>query len=238
MPNSEERRRSVLGRQRLAPHRLRLRTVGWAARPTLRRVSFEEHVGGWSRLHGDLDPSPLVRRYLRLVHRLAVPVARTGIHPDLLTLLSLAVAVPVLWLPAPVAAALILISALLDALDGSVALLQSRPTRWGYVLDSVVDRLVDGLVLGALVVSGAPAGLAVGCGAAVVLLEYTRARAGNAGGSEVGTVTVAERPVRLLVPVSGLLLASPTVALWVLTAITAVGLVQLLVAVRGQLASG
>ncbi len=199
-------------------------------------MSFEEHVAGWSRLHGDLDPSPLVRRYLRLVHRLAVPVARTGVHPDLLTLLSLVVAGPVLWVPARIAAAMILVSAVLDALDGSVALLQGRPTRWGYVLDSVVDRLVDGLVLGALVVAGAPPGLAVGCGALVVLLEYTRARAGNAGGSEVGTVTVAERPVRLLVPVSGLLLAAPTAALWVLTALTGAGLVQLLIAVRAQLA--
>jgi CDP-diacylglycerol--glycerol-3-phosphate 3-phosphatidyltransferase len=206
-------------------------------RPTLPRVTFEEHVAAWSRLHGDLDPSPLVRRYLRVVHRLAGPVARTGVHPDLLTVASLAVAVPVLWVPAPVAAVLVLLSAVLDALDGGVALLQGRPTRWGYVLDSVVDRLVDGLVLGALVVAGGPPGLAVGCGAAVVLLEYTRARAGNAGGDEVGAVTVAERPVRLLVPVSGLLLASPTLALWVLTALTAVGLVQLLLAVRGQLAS-
>src|SRR5207244_850525 len=100
-----------------------------------RRVSFEEHVVGWSRLHGDLKPTSLVRRYLRVVHRLAVPVARTGVHPDALTVASLAVAVPVLWLPAVPAAALVLVSGLLDALDGSVALLQGRPTRWGYVLD-------------------------------------------------------------------------------------------------------
>jgi CDP-diacylglycerol--glycerol-3-phosphate 3-phosphatidyltransferase len=200
-------------------------------------MGFDDHVAGWSALHGGLAPSPLVRRYLRLVHRLAVPVARTGVHPDALTLASLAVALPVLWVPAPVAAGLVLLSGLLDALDGSVALLQGRPTRWGYVLDSVVDRLVDGLVIGALVVNGAPAGLAVACAALIGLLEYTRARAGNAGGDEVGTVTVAERPTRLLVPVSGLLLEVPTVATAALTAVTAVGLVQLLIAVRGQLAS-
>lgn len=76
------------------------------------------------------------------------------------------------------------------------------------------------------------------CGAGVVLLEYTRARAGNAGGDEVGTVTVAERPVRLLVPVSGLLLGLPTAALVVLTSLSAAGLVQLLVALRRQLATG
>jgi phosphatidylglycerophosphate synthase len=170
------------------------------------------------------------------VLRLAGPVARTGVHPDLLTLASLAVALPVLWAPAWAAALLVLLSALLDALDGSVALLQDRPTSWGYVLDSLVDRLVDGLILGALVINGAPPGLAVACGALVVLLEYTRARAGNAGGDEVGTVTVAERPVRILVPVSGLLLGLPTASLVVLTTLTAAAMVQLLLAVRRQLA--
>jgi CDP-diacylglycerol--glycerol-3-phosphate 3-phosphatidyltransferase len=217
-----------------SPYPLVARGNGPAPR-SLPRVGFEEHVRGWSALHGGLAPSPLVRRYLRLVHALARPVARTGVHPDVLTLAALAVAVPVLWVPAPVAAGLVLLSALLDALDGSVALLQGRTSRWGYVLDSVVDRLCDGLFLGALVVAGAPTGLAVGCGAGVALLEYTRARAGNAGGDEVGTVTVAERPVRVLLPACGLVLAQPTAALWVLSALTAVGLVQLLSAVRRDL---
>lgn len=199
-------------------------------------MTFEEHVVGWSAVHGGLAPSSLVRRYLRVVHALARPVARTGVHPDLVTLAALAVAVPVLWVPAVAAAGLVLLSALLDALDGSVALLQGRPSRWGYVLDSLVDRLCDGLFVGALVVAGAPAALAVGCGSAVALLEYTRARAGNAGGDEVGTVTVGERPLRVLLPASGLLLGLPTAALWVLTALTGIGLVQLLLAVRRQLA--
>jgi CDP-diacylglycerol--glycerol-3-phosphate 3-phosphatidyltransferase len=157
------------------------------------------------------------------------------VHPDVITLCSLAVLVPAFWAPVWAAAVLVLLSGVLDALDGSVALLQGRPTRWGYVLDSVVDRLCDGVVLGLLVVSGAPPGLAVATGAAVALLEYTRARAGNAGGDEVGTVTVAERPVRLLVPASGLLLGQPTAALVVLAALTGAGLVQLLLAVRRRL---
>jgi CDP-diacylglycerol--glycerol-3-phosphate 3-phosphatidyltransferase len=199
-------------------------------------VAFEEHLAGWSALHGDLEPSRLVRRWLSLVHRVAMPLSRTGVHPDVITAASLLVAVPVLWVPPAAAAGLVLLSALLDALDGSVALLQGRPSRWGYVLDSVVDRLCDGLFLGALVVAGAPAGVGVACAALVVLLEYARARAGNAGGDEVGVVTVGERPVRVLVPISGLLLGAPSVALWVLTAITAVALMQLLIAVRRQLA--
>lgn len=191
---------------------------------------------GWSALHGGLAPTPLVRRYLLVVHALARPVAATGVHPDLVTWASLGVALPVLWAPAWIAAALVLLSAALDALDGSVALLQGRPSRWGYLLDSLVDRLCEALFLGALVLAGAPTELGAGCGAGIVLLEYTRARAGNAGGDEVGTVTVGERPVRVLLPAAGLLLGQPTVALWALSALTAAGLVQLLRAVRRDLA--
>lgn len=190
----------------------------------------------WSALHGGLEPTPAVRQYLAVTHRLAAPVARTGVHPDVLTLLSLLAASAVLVLPGRWAALAVAVSALLDALDGAVAIQQGRPTRWGYVLDSLVDRLCDGLFLAALVVAGAPAPLAVACGSLVLLLEYARARAGNAGGSEVVLLTVGERPVRVVLPVLGLLLALPAAALWVLTATTAVGLVQLLVAVRRQLA--
>ena len=194
------------------------------------------HEAAWSALHGGLEPTPAVRRYLAVTHRLATPVARTGVHPDVLTALSLVAAAAVLVLPGRWAALAIGVSALLDALDGAVAVQQGRPSRWGYVLDSVVDRLCDGLFLAALALAGAPWSLAVAGGALVLLLEYTRARAGNAGGSEVVVLTVGERPVRVVLPVLGLLLALPTVALWVLAVTTAVGLVQLLVAVRRQLA--
>jgi len=195
------------------------------------------HEQRWSELHGGVAPSPVVRRYLAVTHRLAVPVAGTGVHPDVLTGLALVVAAAVLVTPPWAAALAILGSALLDALDGAVAVLQGRASRWGYLLDSLVDRLCDGLFLAALVLAGAPAAPAVACGAMVMLLEYARARSGNAGGDEVGALTVGERPVRVVLPVLGLLTGLQTPALWVLTATTAVGLVHLLVVLRRQLAA-
>lgn len=195
----------------------------------------DEHVAQWSALHGDLEPSPLVRRWLGLVLRVARPVAGTGVHPDVLTLLGPALALPALGARGWSAATLVLLSGLLDGIDGSVAVLQGRATRWGYVLDSLADRVADGLVLLVLVTHGADPRLAVACGAAVALLEYARARAGNAGGDEVGAITVGERPVRVLLPAAGLLLGLAQPALVVLTALTAVALVQLLVAVRHDL---
>ncbi len=73
-------------------------------------------------------------------------------------------------------------SGLLDSLDGAVAVLTDRATRWGAVLDSVVDRVSDALYLVALWLVGAPAwACVVGRRAAARLQEYARARATAVG---------------------------------------------------------
>lgn len=178
-------------------------------RPTATGVDESTYLARWSALHGDLDVgrSALVRGWLRLVYRLARPLARGGAAPDLLTAWGLvagglAVALSDLGGRWPLAAALVVVaSGLLDGLDGAVAVLADRVTAFGSVLDSVVDRAVDGLYLLALWRLGAPSGLCVAAGAAVALLEYTRARAGSAGMAEIGVVTVGERPTRVILTV-------------------------------------
>ncbi|MGZ6827243.1 MAG: CDP-alcohol phosphatidyltransferase family protein, partial [Mycobacteriales bacterium] len=182
----------------------------------------EPFVARWSELHGGLDPSPLVRRWLAVVSRLGAPLARAGVHPDALTWASLGAAALVLAVPGPLGALLVLLSALLDGLDGTVAVLQDRVGRSGHVLDSAVDRCGEALFVLALVRVGGPAGLGAACGFGVLLLEYVRARAG-----EVLAVTVAERPTRVLVTAAALALHRGTAGLAVLTALTAVGLGQL-----------
>ena len=142
------------------------------------------------------------------------------------------------------AAALVVVSGLLDSLDGAVAVLAGRTTRWGFVLDSLCDRVADAAYGLGLVAAGAPAVLGV-CGVAAGWLhEYVRARAGVAGMPEVGVVTVSERPTRVVVPALFLLGAGlhPAAATaWAgagaaaLTAVGVVGLVQLLVVVRRRL---
>ena len=78
-------------------------------------------------------------------------------------------------------------------------MLEDRQTSWGFVLDSVVDRCSDVVWVLAAVAVGCPVELALAVVVAVFLLEYLRARAGNAGFDEVGVVTVAERPTRVIV---------------------------------------
>jgi CDP-diacylglycerol--glycerol-3-phosphate 3-phosphatidyltransferase len=103
------------------------------------------------------------------------------------------------------AVAVVVLSALLDGVDGTVAILRGRVTRWGYVLDSVCDRVADACYLAAFWLAGAPGPLCAAAGGVVLLLEYLRARAAAAGMSEVGVVTVAERPTRVVVTATFLL---------------------------------
>jgi phosphatidylglycerophosphate synthase len=142
------------------------------------------------------------------------------------------------------AAALIAVSGLLDALDGAVAVLARRTTRWGFVLDSLCDRVADAAYAGALFAAGAPAGLAVAGAAVAWLHEYVRARAAAAGLRDVGVITVSERPTRVLVAALFLLAAGlypsastpwATAGAAALTALGAVALGQLLLVVHRRL---
>lgn len=211
------------------------------------------YLAAWSALHGGLDASrtTLLRGWLTVVYWLARPLARAGVGPMLLTgwgVVAGAFAVGLADLGgrwALAAALVVVVSGVLDGLDGAVAVLTDRATRLGFVLDSVADRLVDGLYLVALWRLGAPAGACVAAGAAVGLLEYTRARAVAAGMREIGVVTVGERPTRVIVTAAtllccgtylgwtGRLAALGTSALLI---VSLVGLVQLLAVVGRRLA--
>lgn len=86
-----------------------------------------------------------------LIDGLGRAVARTGIHPDVLTLLSLAIAaygtfllIHGEWLVAPW---VFLAAGILDVLDGAVARHTDRVSKAGGYLDSLVDRYVDFFIL-------------------------------------------------------------------------------------------
>jgi CDP-diacylglycerol--glycerol-3-phosphate 3-phosphatidyltransferase len=219
------------------------------------QLDREGYLARWQDLHGGYDPragSVMLRGWLTVVYVMARPLARAGVHPDLVTLSSggLAAAVVALselggrwWIAAGCAVAA---SGLLDGIDGCVAVLQDRASRWGYVLDSLVDRVSESLFLVAVVAVGCPVWLAVACGFGCFLLEYLRARAGNAGGDDVGRITMAERSTRVIlltlsILVSGILPghADTVSALGpaVLLAMTAVAVVQLGIDVRRRLVS-
>jgi len=222
-------------------------------RPPVEPVpDLDAYLDRWSATHEGYDarPTRLLRGWLTLMHATARPLAAAGVLPDVLTAWAVWLALGVVALAglgswwAVAGAFLLVLSGFGDGLDGAVAVLTDRATRWGYVLDSVADRLTDALFLTAAWAAGAPAWLAVATGVAVFQLEYLRARAGNAGADPAAVITVGERPSRVIccaiavglagsVPDRAVQFAGWSIA--ILLVLTLLGIAQLVVALRRDL---
>ncbi|AEV82607.1 CDP-alcohol phosphatidyltransferase [Actinoplanes sp. SE50] len=208
-------------------------------------MTWDEYALAWSGLHGGFDPrraSRVVRGWVLTAYRVGFWLSRHRVSPMTVTTCGLLIcgAVP-LAVPVslPLAALFVLLAAGADGLDGAVAVISRRVTRLGFVYDSAADRLGEAAWLLAFWLAGAPGWLVVAGGAASWLHEYVRARAAVAGMSDIGVVTVGERPTRALI--AGLGLAAITVvrlpwlppALWL--ALQLAGLIQLGATVRRAL---
>jgi phosphatidylglycerophosphate synthase len=224
-------------------------TAATARRPEEPVPDRAGYFARWAPLHGGYEPAPrsLAGGWLSGAYAIARPLAARGVSPDVLTAWGVLVSAAVAAVAAPggrwplAAAGIVVAAGLLDNLDGAVAILSGRTSRWGFVLDSLADRLSDAAYLLPLWFLGAPGPLCVAGGALMVLQEYARARAGNAGMGEVGVVTVWERPTRViltaglllgsgLLPGSADLIATAGAAAW--TALGALGLTQLLLTIH------
>jgi CDP-diacylglycerol--glycerol-3-phosphate 3-phosphatidyltransferase len=166
----------------------------------------------WSDLHDgyDVGRSRLVRGWLGLVHRLARPMVARDVPATALTVAGVGSAAATLRSPPPVAAGLVLATALCDGLDGAVALgrrASGRSTaRHGTAIDHTADRVTDVLFAAALARAGAPVPLAFA--AAVTTLGYETLRAWLRRTGRPGPlVTVGERPIRVAVVCAGLVVA-------------------------------
>ena len=159
-----------------------------------------DRYAGWSAQHGDLEPSRLVRGWLRGVQALSRGPLRR-VPPDALSALGVltgagAVAAAAAGVPAG-AVALVVLTGVLDGLDGAVALATGRARPLGAVVDAMADRLTDLALAGVLLALGGAPGAVAGWAALVLLHEYLRARANAAGMHGPGAVTPAERPTRI-----------------------------------------
>jgi phosphatidylglycerophosphate synthase len=212
--------------------------------------SRDGYFAEWATVHGSYAPAGLVRWWLGGVYFVARPLAKLGVSPSALTCLGAVTAglVPCVAVVGPrwpiVAGLVVVVSAILDNLDGAVAVLSSRATSWGFLLDSLVDRVADVAYLAAFWLIGAAGRLVVVAGASLGMLEFARARAGNAGLTEVGVVTVGERPTRVIIASSFLITAGifcgragdvVAVAAAATAAVSMIGLGQLLVVARRSL---
>lgn len=175
----------------------------------------------------------------------ARPFIRVGLAPNHITFIALSVGILAAVLFAVGepgwAGLVVLVGGFFDMIDGAVARLTGRVTRLGGILDSVSDRSADAILYIGVMAGGMgsvaeepawllPALALVGS----YLVSYTRARAESAGSGKLD-VGIAERAERLLILAVGALLGITAYALAVIVILTAVTIVQRILAARRQL---
>ncbi|MDQ4005319.1 MAG: CDP-alcohol phosphatidyltransferase family protein [Actinomycetota bacterium] len=178
---------------------------------------------------------PLFRWLFQWPYRLALAgLYRAGFKPWHLTILSLLVNVVsgVLLLTGRrlLPGLLFLPAGLFDVFDGGVARLRGEESRKGALLDSVIDRVSDGVMFGAIYLAEATvhgnrvtAGFALAAMVVSLLVSHVRAE-GEAAGLNIpeGSVQRLERYVAVIIGLS-----VPGALLPVLAGLTGLGLVTM-----------
>lgn len=151
----------------------------------------------WSELHGNAKISGIVKSWLTISYLLVKPLVKLKITPNILTIFGLLFGV-LLYLNALTNWAVILLtlSLICDGIDGSLAIITGKASKWGAMLDSVIDRVTEFFWALTFIAIGANKYVVIAALLIASVQEYLRARAGGLGLSEVGVVTIAERPVR------------------------------------------
>jgi phosphatidylglycerophosphate synthase len=190
----------------------------------------------------------------KLKHRLDRPLtpfvrflAGFGISPNMLTvagmIMNIAAAMMLVYGHLLLGGVLVLMGGLFDLFDGALARVVGKQSRLGTLLDATLDRYSDtapilGLLLHysgwSLYYSIKPANMAI-CGLLMIgslLVPYVRARAESQGlHCEVG---LAERAERVIIFAGGLILGIEVAAIWILTILTHLTVIQRLIHVRAQ----
>jgi len=170
----------------------------------------------------------LRKRFGGALEPVASLIGRTGVSPNVVTVVGVVLNLGVAWVLAQghtrIGGLLVPLVATFDALDGTLARLTGRRSRFGAFLDSTMDRFSEAILyLGLLVFY-----TRLGAGREILLIyvtivgslmvSYARARAEGLGlDCKVGLLTRLERTVVLTV---ALILDQVPTALWVLAILT------------------
>lgn len=160
-------------------------------------MSQAEFFKAWSKLHGDAQIIGIVKLWLQISFTLVKPLSYLKITPNSLSISGLIFGI-FLYLNAQDSwAVLLLIASLIcDGIDGSLAIITNKASKWGAALDSILDRTTEVFWALAFISIGADERLVIPALVFASAQEYLRARAGGLGLTEVGVVSICERPVR------------------------------------------
>ncbi len=160
-------------------------------------MTKDEFFLAWSKLHGDAKVSGIVKGWLSISFTFSKALAKIRVTPNALTILGLVFGILLYMNSNAIWAPLILVISLIcDGVDGSLAIITRQSSKWGALLDSVVDRLTEVFWVFALYSLGVDSKILITVLILASTQEYLRARAGGVGLKQVGVITVAERPVR------------------------------------------
>jgi phosphatidylglycerophosphate synthase len=160
-------------------------------------MTKDEFFLAWSKLHGDAKVSGIVKGWLSISFTVSKALAKMRVTPNALTILGLVFGILLYMNSNAIWAPLILVISLIcDGVDGSLAIITRQSSKWGALLDSVVDRLTEVFWVFALYSLGVDSKILITVLILASTQEYLRARAGGVGLKQVGVITVAERPVR------------------------------------------
>jgi len=201
----------------------------------------------------DVLNNPAARRVMSgIIDPPARLLLKIGVSPDAVTVVGcLGASAAALWfLPRGdfiVALVIVLVFAISDLLDGTMARMRGTSGPWGNFLDATLDRVTDGAIFAALALYGARMDLPWVTGGALLavvsgqVVSYAKARAEAVGAT--ANVGIAERAERLILLGVGVLLAglgvsiALPIALWIVGVLGIITIVQRIVHVRGQLRS-
>jgi phosphatidylglycerophosphate synthase len=153
----------------------------------------------------------LRERYQKAIAPFGKLLANFGFSPNLMTLLSLIVAIGssyVYTLRMPIVAALfIIVTGVIDMFDGAIARTTGRVTKFGATFDHVIDRYAEFFIVIGITYAGYTSwifGFFTLFG--MLMASFTRAKAESVGGLTSCTVGIAERQEKLLLILGGSLL--------------------------------
>jgi len=166
----------------------------------------------------------------QITHPVVAVLAKLGVTPNMLTIGQLIGGIGAAYVIAMGelfwGGIALLAAAALDAFDGTLARTTGRATKFGGVLDSSIDRLFEGAVLGGLLYYYLDNGdklesmLVYGTMVGSICVSYVRARAEVEGISMYDGIF--SRVTRIIVLAAGLVLGGLTLVLWVLAVMTLV----------------